>query len=242
MAVQVAPTAPGVTSGGTYLRLGLAVLWALILAAAILFGERQASMRDFDSAVGAGRVHTVRLVGELPPGTSGSSLVELHWRDRLVARVSQVRQIRSDTPVTVGSSSDRIVVGDLVGQLSSARPGLHVISGSTAGHRSGIGGVVLGWQVFGWIAIAVLVAWLATVAFLVNGPEPWRATRWAWFWLIANPLGVIGCLAFLLLSGPTPMLPASKPGARRLHGGGAFLVVLAATGNWHSGSDIHRYR
>jgi hypothetical protein len=72
------------------------------------------------------------------------------------------------------------------------------------------------------------------VAFLINGPEPWRATRWAWFWTIANPLGVIGCLAFLLLSGPIPMLPASKIDARRLHGGWAFIIVMAATGIWHS--------
>jgi len=234
MVVPAPSTAPAVTSRGTYFRLGLAVVWMLILAAAVLSGERQASMDDFDGAVAAGRVHAVRLVGELSSGMSGASLVELHWRDRLFARVSQVRQVRSDVPVAGGSSSDRIVVGDLAGQLSSAHPGLQVISDPSAVYRSGLGGVVLGWQVFGWIAAAVLVAWLATAAFLINGPEPWRATRWAWFWAIANPLGVVGCFAFLLLSGPTPMLPASTKDSRRLHGGWAFLIATAATGTWRS--------
>ena len=188
-------------------------------------------MGDFDRAVDAGRVHAVRLVGELPAGSSGFSLVEVHWRDGLVARVGQVRQVRSDTPVSQGSgSSERLVVGDLSGELSRAHPGLRVTSRPDTDRPSGISGTVLGWQVSGRLALVTAVVWLATVALLINGPEPWRATRWAWFWLIANPLGAIGSLAFLLLSGPTPLLPAAKVDGRRLHGGWAFLIALAVRG------------
>ena len=56
---------------------------------------------------------------------------------------------------------------------------------------------------------------------------PERATRWAWFWLQWNPVGV---LAFLLLSGPVPGVPAPRPGARRLTGGWAFLLSLLLGG------------
>jgi len=182
--------------------------------------------------VAAGRVHAVRLVGDLPAGVSGSSLVELHWRDRSISRVGQVRQIVSDGPVPPGSSSgERVVVGDLVAALSSAHPGLAVTSGAGA-FSTGLRGTVLGWQVPGWIVLAHALAWLVTLAFLINGPEPWRATRWAWFWIIANPLGAIGALAFLLLSGPTPLLPAARPGGRRLHGGWAFLLATVVSGPW----------
>ena len=90
--------------------------------------------------------------------------------------------------------------------------------------RSGSSFTVLGWQVPAWMGIAALLLWLAVVFLLGNGPRPWRATRWAWFWLVvaAAPVGVP---AFLILSGPAPPLPAPHIGARRLTGGWAFLLV-----------------
>jgi hypothetical protein len=87
-----------------------------------------------------------------------------------------------------------------------------------------------GWRVPVWWGFAVIGLALATLALLVNGPQPWRGTRWAWFWLmaLASPLGVA---AFLLLAAPTPLLGAPRADARRLTGGWAFLlgVVLSAT-------------
>jgi hypothetical protein len=189
------------------------------------------SMDDFDSAVASGRVHTVRLVGAMPAGATGSSLVELHWHDRLVARVSEVRQVSSDINGSPGSSgTDRIVVGDLVGHLSSTHPGLRVINEPDAPYHSVGNGIVMGWRVPGWIALVVLFSWITTLGLLINAPEPWRATRWAWFWIITNPLVPLGSLAFLLLSGPTPLLPAAKTNGRRLHGGWAFIITTVVTG------------
>ena len=214
-----------------WLRLGLAVLWVLILAGAVLLSELATSMGDFDSAVASGRVHTVRLVGELPAEASGSSLVELHWHSGLIDRVSEVHQFSSDAHVSADSSStDRIVVGDLASHLSRVHPGLRVISQSDAAYPSGAVGIVMGWRVPGWLPIVVVAAWLATLGVVFTGPEPWRATRWAWFWIITNPLGVIGALVFLLLSGPTPLLPSAKIDSRRLHGGWAFIIAMVATG------------
>jgi len=228
---MVAPAPPNATSPGVVLRLGLAMVWALILGASVLLGERATSMGAFDDAVAAGRVHTVRLVGELAAGASGVTLVELHWRDRLIARVSQVRQVSSDVRAAdVSKGTDRVVVGDLAGRLSVAHPGLQVISRPGENLATGLSGSVLGWRVPGWIAVANLVAWLTTLAVVIGGPEPWRATRWAWFWIIAHPLGPISAPVFLLLSGPTPLLRAPKPGARRLHGGWAFLLAVVTAG------------
>lgn len=89
--------------------------------------------------------------------------------------------------------------------------------------RGEIGIEVLGMQT-SWPVLAVFAAGcLATLWLLVNGPQPWRATRWAWFWLAAPPLGL---LAFLLLSGPTPGLGITRPATKRLTGGKAFLLAL----------------
>jgi hypothetical protein len=64
---------------------------------------------------------------------------------------------------------------------------------------------------------------LATLLLLVREPQPWRATPWAWFWIWTTP---IGTPLYLLLSGPTPLLPAPRNPNRRLTGGWAFLLAF----------------
>lgn len=94
-----------------------------------------------------------------------------------------------------------------------------------ATERSG-GGELLGWRTpagLGLVALGLLLGWLCV---LVAGPAPWRATRWAWFWLGFPPFGL---LAHLLLSGPTPGLPAPRDPERRLTGGWAFLVYVVVS-------------
>jgi len=110
----------------------------LVLGVALLYGERPASMNDFDNAVAAGRVHEVSLAGDLPVGASGSTTVELHWREGLIARVSQVRQVSPDVqPSAASTGTDRTVVGDLVAHLTTTHPGLLVISRAAPGSRPG---------------------------------------------------------------------------------------------------------
>jgi hypothetical protein len=84
---------------------------------------------------------------------------------------------------------------------------------------------VWGREVSGWLGWLTLVATVAVLALVVVGPPPWRGTRWAWFWLVGNPFGL---LAFLLLAGPTPGVPDGQR-SRRLTGGPAFVIGLAAT-------------
>ena len=86
---------------------------------------------------------------------------------------------------------------------------------------------MLGWRVPDPIGIVAFVLHFAGLGLLVTGPQPWRATRWAWFWLLLPP---VGSIAFLLLSGPTPGLPAPKNPRRRLSGGWALLLSLPLSG------------
>lgn len=85
------------------------------------------------------------------------------------------------------------------------------------------GGRLFGWQTPNPLALTALLLLLVGFGVLVSGPAPWRATRWAWFWLLLPPVGGI---AFLLLSGPTPGVPGPRPPGRRLTGGWAFLLAL----------------
>jgi hypothetical protein len=82
---------------------------------------------------------------------------------------------------------------------------------------------LLGWRLPNWLGLAAFALVLGGLASLVGGPQPWRATRWAWFWLVLTP---VGSIAFVLFSGPTPLLPTPRDPTRRLTGGWAFLLSI----------------
>ncbi|MDQ8047311.1 MAG: hypothetical protein REI11_22075, partial [Patulibacter sp.] len=89
-----------------------------------------------------------------------------------------------------------------------------------------------GWHLPGWLAWPPLAMMLLTVCSVIGSPLPWRATRWAWFWLVAaSPIGLV---AYLLLAGPLPLLRerfAVRPGFT----GGWGLILgmgLAALVGW----------
>jgi hypothetical protein len=90
-------------------------------------------------------------------------------------------------------------------------------------------GTVLGISVPSPLADLAVILTVAGVVILVLGPQPWRATRWAWFWCNANPVGMA---AFLLLSGPLPGLPLPRKITQRLTGGWGFLLMLVASGTF----------
>ena len=77
----------------------------------------------------------------------------------------------------------------------------------------------------GWLGVLGLAAWVWTILLVVTTPGPLRATRWAWFWLV-GVLPPVGAITFLLLGGPTGLVP-EREGTRRLTGGWAFLLAFA---------------
>ena len=73
-----------------------------------------------------------------------------------------------------------------------------------------------------------LATWFGTVLLAGAGPQPWRATQWAWIWLILFG-GPLGSVAFLLLGGPLGLW-RPRDLSRRLTGGWAFLIGLVFLG------------
>lgn len=208
------------------LRHVLALGWMVVAVTVVGWGERPASWQELQGLVAAGEVEAVRVTGELPIDARGFSVVELSWRHGLLAYRTEVVQYSAPSQrakAATATDRDLPVLGYApTGRLLTADPELAV---TRATERSG-GGELLGWRTpagLGLVALGLLLGWLCV---LVAGPAPWRATRWAWFWLGFPPFGL---LAHLLLSGPTPGLPAPRDPERRLTGGWAFLVYVVVS-------------
>lgn len=189
-------------------RLALGLGWVVLLVLTVGLGERESSLADLEDAVRAGEVHEVVISQE--PGPGWGATVELHWQDGLRRYSATVVEKRQRQRPTVESRLYRI------------DPGVTVIRHES--YREGVTSSLLGQRPTGGAATALLALWLSTLLLLVVSPPPWRATRWAWFWLMWLP-APLGQLAYLLLSGPTPFLPTPLA-ERRLTGGRAFLLAI----------------
>ncbi|MCW2781985.1 MAG: hypothetical protein JWR35_2434 [Marmoricola sp.] len=206
------------------IRYALVIGWLLVIVAAPVFGERTASWGDVRSLVASGQLDTVAVSQEMPPGSTGYSLVELHWRHgwlRYQAQVVQVRG-RGESANGAGTTNDRakVVLRTPPSRLlTSLQPDLLVTRDRGEPHDA----YVFGWQVPNAAEMSALLLFLAGFGLLVVGPQPWRGTRWAWFWLLVPP---IGSIVFLLLSGPTTGVRRPRRPSRRLTGGWAFLLSI----------------
>lgn len=113
-----------------------------------------------------------------------------------------------------------IVEGRVDDHLAALDPALRATRSTDRPNYTDVGP----WQVPGWMDVGAVVLFLGAFAVLVAGPAPWRATRWAWFWVIGG-VPIVGALAFLLLGGSTSVLRPRHP-ERRLNGGLAFALVM----------------
>jgi hypothetical protein len=192
----------------------------LLLGAMLIAGERTTSYDDLRAAVASGEVDEVRISGGLPESGDGFALTEVHWRSGVVDRVTVVVETSSRSEVRESGLEAPVVVGHVDDRLTRLHPGLRVTRG---GELTGYSEVA-SWRVPSWCGGVAVVVAIAAFVLLVIGPQPWRATRWAWFWLlfVAPPLGL---LTFLLLGGSTRCWPPTRP-SRRLTGGKAFLLLL----------------
>ena len=205
-------------------RLAIALGWVLLLAVAFVVGERQSSLRDREQAVAAGEVHEVHIAGGMSAQGRGFSTVEVHWRRGMRGYTTDVIEARplSEAP-SRGERGDStaVIAEDLGTRLKSLQPGVEVVRVAERSSSS----TRYGWLVPDWTAWLLLCLSVGTLLLLVHSPEPWRATRWAWFWLMSMA-GPVGVVAYLLLAGPVPLVPAPRSAARRLTGGWAFLLAL----------------
>lgn len=202
-------------------RRSLAVCTLLLLAVALLIGAHSSSLDRLKAALSTGSVRTVWVSGGLPTGATGYSTVEVRWREGLFNRHVRVLQVRGPRASYQGAGSDvsAVITSGVASQLVEANPDVRVIREEAPRPSASI----LRWEVPAWLGFAALILLLAAVGMLVSGPKPWRATRWAWFWLMVSP---VGTLAYLVLSGPTPLVPAPRNLTHRLTGGWAFLLTL----------------
>lgn len=151
----------------------------------------------------------------------GHGTVDVRWRTLSGWHVAQVVEQHPLRRVRINGLP---VVYDLGEDLRALDAGLEVDRREHWRERTS-DAELLGWRLPGWTALVVFGVWIGALMLVVGGAPPWRATRWAWFWLLAlaAPVGVV---AFLLLGGPCGLLPPApgrKPGLR---GGWGLLLAL----------------
>jgi hypothetical protein len=209
----------------------LLVCWVALLFGAIVLGERASTLAELRSAVAAGEVRAVQVAGGFPDkaGHTGYAQLDLHWREGHQGRFVEVREAR---PLSASDDESdlQVVKAGEVDRLLASQPGLRVEQVET--NESGF--TVSGVRMPSWMVWAGFCLGMATLGLLIEGPEPWRATRWAWFWAFGIP-APIGVLAYLVLGGPTGLSRQPRPGADRLTGGWSYLLcavvsaILSAT-------------
>ncbi len=199
-----------------------------VLAAFPTVATHPKSLGDLRDAVAAGSVTQVWVADALPAGASGFATAEVRWRQGGITHAAQVVQV-SDVSVSAPMRADAAerVVGDVRGYLRGL-PGaggdrLVIEDASRTGGAS-----VLGWRVPLWLTGTALALWVLAGSLVVAGPAPWRASRWAWFWFVAGPVGFVGLPAFLALGGRLPW-GRREPPRPRLTGGWAFAAVCLLT-------------
>lgn len=206
----------------------LLLCWLVAIAGAVVEGERHSTASDLIGAIADGDVHHVQASGGLGGFGTGYATVHLRWREHGVQHSAEVVQIRGrhHGRVSVGGGATGRFTGDLDDYLTSEGGSIAIEhSGDLEG---GLFAEYAGWEVRGWTAALIAALFVLTVLKGASGPEPWRATRWAWFWLmLAVP--PIACPAYLLVGGPTGLAPPSRP-ERRMTGGWAFLLGMLLGG------------
>jgi hypothetical protein len=227
--VSVRPGADFQAAGSvsSWLRWGLVVWWLLSAAAVAAVGERASTMPALLAAVDAGRVSEVQVFGALPPGATGSGIEVIRWRQDGLARYAEARYSSPGYTPDAGSLSPPAETATVDAATMLHRHNAQVrVRVQTSPAMTGSTSTIWLWRVPLWLGGLGAAGLLLSFMLLAGGPEPWRMTRWAWAWaiLLAPP---VGTLAFALLSGPMPPVPAPRNDARRLTGGWAFILVSA---------------
>ena len=206
--------------------LAVVVLLVAIGVTAFIAGEKQSTYGELVGAVVDGDVSQVEIHG-VPE--DGATRLVVRWRET-VGHYAEVRIVRRAAAGTSGDTQVTEVVHAPADFLRSLEPGLSI---DERAESRVVSWSIAGWSgpfALWWMALATIIAVLVLI---ISGPEPWRATRWAWFWLfaLASPIGLV---AYVLLAGPV-VRPAPADRTRRLTGGWAFLLAWLVLGSFVGG-------
>ncbi|WP_296604442.1 hypothetical protein [Nocardioides sp.] len=205
---------------------GLLAACVLLVVVGLLAGERTATYDDLRRDVASGEVEHVTVSPGFSGEFRGRATVDVYWRTATgwrVAKVAEQHPQRQSTRV-----GDLPVVYDVGEDLRSVNGAVQVERRPHWRDRSSDVGL-LGCRLPAWCGWVLMSVWLGALMLVIGGPPPWRATRWAWFWLVvlAAPVGVV---AFALVGGPSGLLPPA-PGRRPGLRGGVGLLLAIIVGS-----------
>lgn len=222
-------SAPGTTQRWQQLRFGL--LAAMVVAVGLFggFATAPATFSDLKAGIVAGEVEEVTIAGGLPPQATGYAHTLLTWRAGGRPHYVEVAQASDVAELPPAQMADKDHVIGSIEQPLRALDGGGTLRFVSAAETSP-GSSVAGWLVPGWLVASMVLVGLGSLVLLQGGPEPWWATRWAWFWVLFSPLWVVTVPVFLLLSGAPPGVPQPASLGRRLTGGWAFLGMTVLGG------------
>ncbi len=115
-------------------------------------------------------------------------------------------------------------MGSVTDHLVALDPDVRIVEG----RRWERSVVTYGWGVPGLLGLLIIVLLVGTLS-LIAAARPWRATRWAWAWLVLL-VPTIGVPTYLLLGGPLGLLRPKPTSRLWLTGGWAFLLALLLGG------------
>jgi hypothetical protein len=201
--------------------LAVAVVWLVTAVAFGVAGEKRSDLGTLVDGIRDGSVTEVRVVGLVHGApVPRREHVILEWRGTVLARFAEVDVVRRPLANPGGDT----ITGDPGEHLRSVDPSVQV----SYGGMDHLWSEWRGWRASEAVALLALASWAATLFLVASGPEPLRATRWAWGWFVLLG-GPLGSLAYLLLGGALDLRRPADPN-RRLTGGWAFLIAIVLSG------------
>ena len=194
----------------------LVALWVVVTVVGVRDASRESSYATFQALVRAGEVTEVTVVGDVTTSRTVGG-VELRWDGGIVDSSASVTGARPEAMAERSGTSRQVLPAPVADTLRQRFPDLTV---RTAEERTPLSG---------WWTVLGFVGFVGTIALLGTTRRPLRATQWGWFWVLWI-LPPVGLVAFLLLGGPTGLVP-QREGGRRLTGGWAFILSLVLGGS-----------
>ena len=237
---------------GRWLGRGVRIAFALLVLGGLLGAALTAARREPLTALGqdlgAGRVSEISF--------AETRVTQLHWGDEPTAHVrwkviGSGWRVASLSDASVGAVLDPDLAGGGTGfQTGTATIGPDGVVVDPVDTTDGLGPIrqaiqrraeAAGVPVAATVPeVPQLLLGLSTLAgvilvlVLIGGPQPRRATKWAWFWLLLVP-GAVTQLAWLAIEAPwsertnrrpEPLPHKDQPAARPVTRGRALLVSV----------------